>query len=306
MEPAMDRFYSSPSHQPDEPWFRIGTVDVNTTILICGLSIISMFVWAASSDAVNALMIVDHNASLLLYGHDVRWVQPWRLLTWPLANEASLATVLDIVMMFIFGREVERSLGRRRFLWFLAALVVIPGLVALGLGATFGGLFMLTTGLFVAFVATYPTAIGFFGIPLWVFGAVFIGIDILQTIGQRDGAWLILILVVCALGLLGARAFGLSHLEWIPRIPLPASISGEPTSRGPRPGRPTRRGRGRKGPATVTPIRPPSATPTSAELLRQAEIDVLLDKINEHGIASLTPEERRRLDEHSRRMRDER
>ena len=41
-------------------------------------------------------------------------------------------------------------------------------------------------------------------------------------------------------------------------------------------------------------------------LLRQAEVDILLEKINEHGIKSLTPEERRRLDEHSRRMRDER
>jgi membrane associated rhomboid family serine protease len=301
----MDRFYSSPSHQPDEPWFRLGTVDVNTTILICGLSIISMFVWAASQDAVRALAVVDDQLAFLLYGHSVHFSQPWRLVTWPLANDPSLSTVLNILMMFIFGREIERSLGRRRFLWFIGVLIPLLGLAAAGLDSTLAGLFMLTTGLFVAFVAAYPTAIGFFGIPLWVFGAVFIGIDILQTIGERDGGYLVLVLITVGYGMLGARAFGLSDLEWIPKVPLPASLSGE--SRPARPARPQRSGRrGRKAPATVTPIRPSNSTPTSADLLRQAEIDVLLDKINEHGIGSLTPEERRRLDEHSRRMRDER
>jgi hypothetical protein len=49
-----------------------------------------------------------------------------------------------------------------------------------------------------------------------------------------------------------------------------------------------------------------TSAPTSTERLRQAEVDVLLDKISQYGIKSLTPEERRRLDEHSRRMRDER
>ena len=301
----MDRFYSSPSHQPDEPWFRVGTVDVNTTILICGLSIISMFVWALDPRLIDFLTVFRPQFAVDdIFGGGATF-QPWGIVTWPLANPPSLNTVLNIVMMFIFGREVERSLGRTRFLWFLGILVLIPGVVAAALNIDLGGLFMLTTGLFVAFVATYPTAIGFFGIPLWVFGVVFFGISILQTIGTRNAEWFILIVLVTALGMFGARAFGLSQLEWIPKIPLPSALSGESRRRAPRaPKQP--RGRRSRGPATVTPIRPPSSTPTSAELLRQAEIDMLLDKINEHGIGSLTPEERRRLDEHSRRMREER
>jgi hypothetical protein len=187
-------------------------------------------------------------------------------------------------------------------------MIPLLGVAAAVLDTSLFGLFMLTTGLFVAFVATYPTAIGFFGIPLWVFGAVFIGIDILQSIGTRNGGYLIVLLITVAYGLFGARAYGLSTLEWIPKIPLPSALSGEsrrPAQRSPKPGRGARRA-GRRGSASVTPIRPPNSTPTSADLLRQAEIDVLLDKINEHGIGSLTPEERRRLDEHSRRMREER
>ena len=45
--------------------------------------------------------------------------------------------------------------------------------------------------------------------------------------------------------------------------------------------------------------------PQPGEGLRQAELDMLLDKIAASGIESLTPEERRRLDEASRRLRDE-
>ena len=302
----MDRFYASPSGRSDEPWFRLGTVDVTTTVLLCGLSVISMFVWAANRRAVELLR---------LSAFDVRRGQVWRVVTCPIANAPSLSGVLAVVMLYLFGREIERSLGRSRYLWFTGTLVVLPSLFATALGLDFGGLFLLETGLFVAFIATYPTAMGFFGIPLWVFGAVFIGIQVLQLTGERQWDWLAVLALIVGLAMLLARSFGLSPLDWIPRIPLPSFVTGEtrrspasrpgasrPAARGPRVGR-------RKGEATVTPLRPAGgkeATPSAADLLRQAEIDVLLDKINEHGIGSLTPEERRRLDDHSRRLREER
>jgi len=168
----------------------------------------------------------------------------------------------------------------------------------------FGGLFLLETAMFLVFIAAYPTAMGFFGIPLWVFGAVFIGIQVLQLTAVRAWEWLLVMVVDIAISFLGARAMGLSSLEWIPRVPLPASLSGDRRSRR-HPG--SRRSGHRRGPAPVTPIRPvgTAATPTAADLLRQAEIDVLLDKISEHGIDSLSAAERRRLDELSKRMRDD-
>lgn len=292
----MDRFYTSPSQGPDEPWFRVGTVDVTTTVIICALSTLSLFVWAIDSSLINYLDLI---------APFVRGGELWRIVTWPIANEPSLSAVLGIVMMFFFGREVERALGRGRFLWFTAALTVIPAVVGIALDVSlFGGLFLLEMGMFLTFVAAYPTAMGFFGIPLWVFGAVFVGLQVLQLAGGRAWEWLTVLLVEVALSLLGSRAFGLSPLEWIPRVPLPASLSGQRR----RTPKPRRRGRRGSPPASVTPIRPSgtASTPTAADLLRQAEIDVLLDKISEHGIASLTPDERRRLDEHSRRLREER
>jgi hypothetical protein len=307
----MDRFYSSPSHQPDEPWFRLGTVDVNTTILLCGLSVVSMFVWALASGIVERLV---------LFPPDVRAGHVWQLVTWPIANGPSIWTVIDVAMLYLFGREIERAIGRRGYLWFVGALALLPGLVATALdvilsgapdGARFlpDGLFLFSTGMFIAFVAAYPRAIGFFGIPLWVFGAVFVGIDVLQYVGEDRMDELAVLLVIVAISMLGARAYGISELTWIPKVPLPGFVTNRATAHPQRGRKAPRRsaGRGsRRGSGDVITMRPQNATPTSAELLRQAEIDILLDKINEHGIGSLTPEERRRLDEHSRRMRDER
>jgi len=292
----MDRFYTSPSQGPDEPWFRVGTVEVTTTVIICALSSAAMFVWAISKKLVSHLDLIS---PYVLEG------QVWRLVTWPIANGPSLGAVLGIVMMFLFGREVERSLGRTRFLWFTAALTLVPAAIGVALDISFfGGLFLLEMGMFATFIATFPNATGFFGIPLWVFGVVFIGIQVLQLAGGRAWGWLTIVVVEVALSLLGARAFGLSPLEWIPKVPLPASLAG-PTQR--RKGSKRPRKPKTKGHATVTPIRPTGqrSTPTAADLLRQAEIDVLLDKISAHGLSSLTPEERRRLDEHSRRLREE-
>jgi membrane associated rhomboid family serine protease len=271
---------------PDEGWFRVGTFEVTTTVFIAAASTISMFLWALDTRLVEPLV---------LWASDVWSGQIWRLVTWPLANEPSIWTAISIALFYLFGREVERSLGRRRFVWFVGYVVLVPAVVAVLLSLNNAGLFSVTTALFLTFIAAYPTARGFFGIPLWIFGVVFVGIDILQLIGLRDFDRLVLVLVGCAIALVAARAFGLSELEWIPRVPLPGSGAS------PRPVRPRRTARSpRRGHAEVVPLRPPT------DPRQEAEIDALLDKISESGLDSLTPEERRRLDEHSRRMRGER
>jgi len=312
----MDRFYSSPSHQPDEPWFRVGTVDVTSSVLVAALCAVSMFVYAIDKTLLGWLWLVSDGLPFgsAIYG-GVRQGQVWRLVTWPMFNPPSVWTVVDIAIIWYFGREIERQLGRIRYLWFLGTIVIVPAIGYVLVVPTFiaqsgsviAGALYLASALIIAFVAMYPTAQAFFGIPFWILAVVVELVTVLQLVGDRvwDGLWFLVLLT--AVALLAARSFGISELEWIPKIPLPSALSGESRrpSRAPS-GRGARRRGGRKGSATVTPIRPPNATPTSADLLRQAEIDVLLDKINEHGIGSLTPEERRRLDEHSRRMREER
>jgi hypothetical protein len=43
-----------------DPWFRIGTLDVTTTILVVLLCVASMFLWAASREAwINLVLLPD-------------------------------------------------------------------------------------------------------------------------------------------------------------------------------------------------------------------------------------------------------
>jgi membrane associated rhomboid family serine protease len=292
----MDRFF--PIRQPEDPWFRVGTVDVTTTILICGLTVASMIIWAISPNAIQ---------NLVFDAGEIRNGEVWRIITWPLATYPDIWAVLGVVIFFLFGREIERMLGRFRFLWFLLFVTVVPAVVAMLLNLFVvprsAGISLLIDGVFLVFVLRYPTARSFFNIPLWVFGAVFLGIEVLQLVGLRYWGTLWFLALVLAVALVVARAMGLlEELDWLPKVPLPHSLTGEP--RAPRQTRaPKARTRHRRGPAEVIPMR--QGQPTPDDLLRQAEIDVLLDKISEHGLNSLTPEERRRLDEHSRRLRGE-
>ena len=40
--------------------------------------------------------------------------------------------------------------------------------------------------MFLVFIAEYPFARFFFGIPAWAIGAVIVGIEVLQLLGDRD------------------------------------------------------------------------------------------------------------------------
>lgn len=272
---------SSGGRGRNEAWFRLGTVDVTTTLLIIGLGAISIVLWAIAPDAM---------AQLRLDPSAVRSGQVWRILTWPLYNEPNLWAVLALVFFYFFGRELERLMGRTRFLWYCLMLTVVPGIAATALDIEAAGLATIQLACFLAYVVIYPQARSFFNIPLWVLGAVLLGIEVLQLVGMRMYGALLLLFISCAAAVLTLSAFGLTgSIPWL---------------KAPRP----RRRSGRKLHAVADPppsvFRPPAA-PRSGERLHQADIDMLLDKIAAEGIDSLTPEERRRLDEASRRLRDD-
>lgn len=280
----MGRFsFSSPGGRGrDDPWFRAGTIDVTTTVLVIALSVLSMFVWAVDAATLR---------SLALLPDEVLSGQIWRLVTWPLYNEPDLWVVLTLLVFYWFGRELERLLGRTRFLWYLAVVALVPGVVGTALDVGAAGIRWVSMACFLAFAVLYPQARSFFNIPLWVIAAVFIGIDILQLVGVGDNAGLVFLLVVCVTSLLAMRIFGLGEeIAWLPKLQLPQK-------------------RKRRRKLRAVPDSTPASrwTPrTPPEGLRQAELDMLLDKIASEGIASLTAEERKRLDEASRRLRDER
>ncbi len=282
-----------------DPWFRIGTLDVGTTVLVVLLCVASMFVWALDPSLVD---------NLVLYPDAVRNGEVWRVVTWPLANEPSLWTVLTLAIFWYFGREIEGLLGRMRFAAFLFILTVIPGLVGVVLDLAQAGMRPLEFGVFLVFVAEYPFARFFFGIPAWALGAVFVGIEVLQLLGLRQEEGIIFLFVTIATAALTARSMGLAtSLPWIPKIPWPGTGSSGPRRR--RTPRPRGGGEVVTGPWAASsrtgPTRPTSLPqPPGIAGSDQAELDALLEKIHDHGMESLTADEKRRLNELSKRMRN--
>jgi len=302
----------------DHGWFKVGQVEVTTSVFLAGTTVLSIFLWV-----VRKSMFVY---PLTMNGHLVRGGEIWRVVTWPLVNGPSIWVVLTVAMLYLVGNDIERELGRRRFAWLLGAMTVVPGLVGTlyPVGVDFPvreiafvtevfGANTLVSGLFVVLVLWRPTARWFFEIPLWIVVVVFEVIYALQVIDQGDWPGFVFWLSGLAVAALLARAFGLTEFTQIPKLPLPQFVTGDPytkanrareksqrkQAKGSRPssGSPLRRSS--KEPAPVIPIRPEARL----DRTEQADMDALLDKISATGVDSLTPDERRRLDEHSRRLR---
>jgi membrane associated rhomboid family serine protease len=288
-----------------DPWFRIGTLEVTTTVLVVLLCVVGMFIRAISLDAW---------LRLVLFPDLVRDGEVWRIITWPVANEAGLWPVITLAIFWYFGREIEGLLGRVRFGVLLLVLAVVPGLVGTAVDLPQAGLRPVELAVFLVFVAEYPYIRFFFGIPAWAIGAVFLGIEVLQLLGDRNEEGIIFLFVTIAAAAITTRSMGLlSSLPWIPAIPIGRSSAKRQSSRK-RSGRSSKkRGGGgevvagpwpssRPGPSSSSRL--PQPPPTAEHLADQAELDSLLDKISDRGMDGLTSEEKRRLNELSKRMRN--
>ena len=286
-----------------DPWFRIGTLDVGTTILVVLMSVGGMFLYAIDRT------IWDY---LVLWPDDVKSGQLWRIVTWPLANDPDLWTVITLAIFWFFGREIEGLLGRVRFAVLLLVLAVVPGIVGTIVDLPQAGIRPIELAVFLIFVAEYPYARFFFGVPAWALGAVFVGIEMLQLLSLRDDRGIVFLLVTIATAAITARTMGLaSSLSWIPALPIGRGGSGSGRSRRPS----KRRGGGggevvagpwpsssRGGPSRTSALPQPPPPPTFGA--DQAELDALLDKISERGMDGLSSDEKRRLNELSKRMRN--
>ncbi len=294
------------SRGPNDPWFRIGTLDVTTTVFVILTCVVSMLVWALEGP--------DHDilGKLTLIPERVLEGQIWRVATWPVPNAPDIWLVIMLAVFWYFGTEVERLLGRVRFAVFIGLVTVIPAIVALPLmDREQYGIRPVELCVFLLFVAEYPFVRFFFGIPGWVIGAVILGIEILQLLGERNEPGIVFLLVALAVAAVTARSMGvLSNFPWIPAVPIGGRDRTRRRQRSPAKQKRSRRGGGdvvagpwtsstRSGPTGSLPQPPPSVQASSD----QAELDAILDKISELGMDGLSGDEKSRLNELSKRMR---
>ena len=296
--------YSRPERRgATDPWFRIGEIDIGSAAFLAILCAISVLIYGL--EPVDKPIL----RRLALIPDDVWSGQVWRLVTWPLANgfdQRLLWTAVAIALLWYFGGRLEEQIGRVRMTVLLVALIVLPGIVGTLLDLPTYGVRSIELAILLIFIAEYPNIRFFFGIPAWVLGLVYVVTDILQISGSRSNDQLLFYLASLVIAAIAARAVGmLSAYPWIPQIPLPDALTGTRSSGPRRSARGKVRGkRGGKPRVVEGPWSPPPpARPSPDTAAAQAELDALLDKISAGGLESLSADEKRRLNELSKRLR---
>lgn len=255
-------------------------------------------------------------------------VRPWGLFTYMFLHAGFWHLFMNMLVLFFFGPPLESRWGEREFLRFYIisglggaalSLLFMPGMVVGASAAIYG--------LMLAFALNWPNA------PIYIYG-------VLPVKAKWLVSFLFVLAVVGTFGssqsstahfahLGGAlAAFAYLKLDWRPGAAL-ARLRRSGSGRAPRPlaivprdldgpsrpssgdaarasvgRRPSSAGAG-AGAASAASGRsePVRAAETREEQAMLDEVDRVLDKISAQGMASLTPAERKLLDEVSRKRR---
>lgn len=303
-----DTFQAMFRRRPNDGWFRLGKYDMTTTDIMCGLSIATMFLWAASQAAFD---------KLVFFAPQVRNGEVWRIITWPIAEPPDFFALLGVVFFWVFGQQVEALFGRNRFLIWVLATTIIPAVSLTLLGAVNNefdfesanlGLGTLFLGGIWVYAATYPGVKWFEVVPLWAIAGVFTMLRLLQFTGTRAGGAVLFLLISVAAALVAGRSLGLATGWPIPHVDLSSLGDGSRSSSKRRKAPKQKRSKGSGGARVVdgpwqnAPA--PTAPPVGASPADQAELDGLLDKIGANGMESLSGAEKKRLNELSKRLRN--
>lgn len=311
---------SVPKRRADnDPWFRIGTLDISTTVLIIGLNIIVMFLYAVSNTFFYKLAMAR---SLVTGG------QVWRLFTWPFVTIPDIWAAVGLAFFWFVGKQMEQLLGRVRFTKFLATIAAVVLVLALAIDSPLVGMRLIVLAVFVAFVAENPRMPFFFGVPAWIIAGVYVGLDIIRYTGDKQPKLILLLLAAIGAALVLLRGYGWgSEVPWVPELHIPALLGG-PTNRRtvaktttvraaktPKAKR-AKSGRGgsestvipgpwgEQGTASAGTASTPSTRLTSSGPVSAADVDRVLDKVAASGMASLTDDERAILENASKSLRD--
>lgn len=221
--------------------------------------------------------------------------RPWTLLSYMFVHAGFWHLFFNLLMLFFFGPPLEERWGSREFIKFyllcglgaaaLAFVFAYNGAVVGASGAIYG--------VMVAFAILYPDSPiyiwGVFPVPAkWLVAALVFFAFMMSVGGGGDG--------IAHFAHLGGAVTAFLYLKLSDRVAWKFSELRR-TARKPRL---SVSGSRAKPSAAPTPPRPRRSQDEERVL---DEVDRVLDKISASGIASLTPEERKVLDEVSRRYR---
>jgi membrane associated rhomboid family serine protease len=237
-------------------------------------------------------------ADVFAFSPDAALARWWSFVTYMFLHGGFLHLAFNMLMLFFFGPAVEERMGSPAFgLYYLLCGLggaVFSFLVSLFTPvAPFVGASAAVFGVSLAFAMHWPDApIYVFPLPVpvkakWL--VLFLAVlNLVLAIGGADDG-------VAHLAHLGGFLFGFIYLKSEERVVRRARAA---VAR-PRPSRPKAHARARE----TTPTQVERSSGARRRAIRD-EVDRVLDKISATGLESLTPEERRLLDDMSRKLRE--
>ena len=261
----------------------MGRYPVDVTTMLVGLHV-AMAVLAAILVAFGAGSVMNSlqfDSAAIWYGGQV-----WRLFTYAFVHAPSMLLwfAIEMYLLFAFGREVERFVGRRSYIVLYLILLITPVALLAICGPwqhfMLSGSWALHFGIFVAFATIYPRAEFFLRIMAKWVALILAAVYTFERLAYH--AWSDLVVLWTSIG----AAF--LFIEWRGAGPELAWWNAVKTRFAPKPKY-----------RVVPKVR--SASPAESDDA-YASIDPILDKISKFGIGSLTASERRQLNRERERL----
>lgn len=270
---SMRSYSSSNDHSP----FHIAGHALSATALVIVIFVASMVATTILSALGMGRLIAEltYSSSLVLEG------RIWQVITYAFLNPPSLNFAIDMLMLWWFGREVEKFFGRRLFLRLYLMIVLLPpilGLLFINRNVTLAGE-PGSFAIFVAFATLYPNAVLLFGILAKWAGIAWVAIGLLSAMSRQDWQGFIMVLATSALGFCFVR-YEQGRLE-LPRISFTKFSPTRIFEKKPK-------FRVVRKEEVVVDTRPRDESSDT--------VDALLDKIARSGMKSLTDRERALLE----------
>lgn len=296
--------FGSSDYNPDsQPICRVNGYPVYLTGILVAVHVLSLVIGSFLPAMVGGMV--------LRFPDTGQAGEIWRYATYNFVHLPDIWVVVEMIMLWIWGHQLEQFYGRRTFGRLYLSVVLVPAVLAKVLSLVIPGQAILLIGtvfssfcVFLAFCFTHPSARFFFSIP-WLtakfVATCFFLLYVLRFVAGREFAMLGLFLVCCGLTYLILRRAGMA-----PRfgrlseavasvVPAPRPRAESPVRETPQPRRPAPEYRPKIKPKLDLPPEKPAVQ----------EVSDLLDKIARHGISSLTPDERAALERASAKLRGE-
>ncbi|MEY2492188.1 MAG: hypothetical protein QOH24_1139 [Verrucomicrobiota bacterium] len=260
----------------------MGRFPVDVTTILVGLHVFMAI--------VTALLVASGGGAVLDYLHfdSARILgsgQVWRLATYAFVHSPSMLLwfAIEMYMLFVFGREVEKFIGQRPYIMLYLVLLFAPSIVLTLWGLVertgLAGSPALHFGIFVAFATIYPSAELLLRITAKWMTLILAAIYTLQLLAFHAWTDLAVVWISIATAFFFIRLRGVGpDLVWWENFKT--RLQPKPKFK-------------------VVP-RQPAARQEEDDVYES--IDPILDKIAKSGIGSLTPNERRTLDRARNRL----